>query len=169
MPLNAYPATEPSRAEVDALPGLTLVEFGAPWCGICAAAQPAIAAALAGRPGIRHLKVSDGSGKPLTAGDVKQRFASVTRGTDLILVGTPEQVAQRIEEHAAISSTSGYMINPLISPGSLEDFVELVIPALQKRGLYRTQPQSGTLRSRLRNDRSSYLPASAHGASFRFA
>lgn len=65
MPLNAYPATEPSRAEVDALPGLTLVEFGAPWCGICAAAQPAIAAALAGRPGIRHLKVSDGSGKPL--------------------------------------------------------------------------------------------------------
>ncbi|QYX53764.1 LLM class flavin-dependent oxidoreductase [Pseudomonas sp. S07E 245] len=111
----------------------------------------------------------DGSGKPLTAGDVKQRFASVTRGTDLILVGTPEQVAQRIEEHAAISGTSGYMINPLISPGSLEDFVELVIPALQKRGLYRTQPQSGTLRSRLRNDGSSYLPASAHGASFRFA
>ncbi|BFT63434.1 hypothetical protein PMm318_A41930 [Pseudomonas moorei] len=32
----------------------------------------------------------DGRGKPLTAGDVKQRFAKVTRGSDLILVGTPQ-------------------------------------------------------------------------------
>jgi len=111
---------------------------------------------------------SDGSGKPLTAGDVKQRFANVTRGSDLILVGTPQQVAERIEEHARISGTSGYMINPLISPASLEDFVELVIPELQKRGLYRTQPHSGTFRSRLRADGSSLLPASAYGASFRF-
>jgi hypothetical protein len=60
------------------------------------------------------------------------------------------------------------MLNPLISPGSLEDFVELVIPELQKRGLYRTQPQSGTFRSRLRDDGASHLPDSAYGASFRF-
>ena len=111
---------------------------------------------------------ADGSGKPLTAGDVKQRFANVTRGSDLILVGTPQQVAERIEEHARISGTTGYMLNPLISPGSLEDFVELVIPEFQKRGLYRTEPQRGTLRSRLRADGASHLPASAYGASFRF-
>lgn len=109
----------------------------------------------------------DGSGKPLTAGDVRKRFANVTRGTDLILVGTPEQVADRIEEHARISGTSGYMLNPLTSPGTLEDFVELIVPELQKRGLYRTQAQSGTFRSRLRDDRSSRLPSSAYGACFR--
>ena len=109
----------------------------------------------------------DGSGKPLTAGDVRKRFANVTRGTDLILVGTPEQVADRIEEHARISATSGYMLNPLTSPGTLEDFVEWVVPELQKRGLYRTSPQSGSLRSRLRTDGSSRLPATAYGASFR--
>ncbi|MQG94299.1 LLM class flavin-dependent oxidoreductase [Pseudomonas sp. MN1F] len=109
----------------------------------------------------------DGSGKPLTAGDVRQRFANVTRGTDLILVGTPAQVADRIEEHARISGTSGYMLNPLTSPGTLEDFVEWVVPELQKRGLYRTQPQSGTLRSRLRADGASRLPSSAYGATFR--
>lgn len=110
----------------------------------------------------------DGSGKPLTAGDVKQRFAKVTRGSDLILVGTPEQVAEKIEAHANISGTSGYMLNPLISPGTLNDFVELIVPALQKRGLYRTEPQSGTFRSRLRSDGADQLPESAYGASFRF-
>ena len=60
------------------------------------------------------------------------------------------------------------MLNPLIIPGNLEDFVELVIPERQKRVLYRAQPQSGTFRSRLREDHSSHLPASAYGASFRF-
>lgn len=77
-------------------------------------------------------------------------------------------MAGRIEAHARISGTSGYMLNPLTSPGTLEDFVELVVPALQKRGLYRTGAQSGSLRSRLRADRSDRLPASAYGSSFRF-
>lgn len=110
----------------------------------------------------------DGSGKPLTAGDVRKRFASVTRGTDLILVGSPEQVANQIEEHARISGTSGYMLNPLISPGSLNDFAELIVPELKKRGLFRTDPHSGTFRSRLRGDKADRLPDSAYGASFRF-
>jgi FMN-dependent oxidoreductase (nitrilotriacetate monooxygenase family) len=110
----------------------------------------------------------DGSGKPLTAGDVKQRFAKVTRGSDLILVGTPAQVAERIEEHARLSGTSGYMLNPLVSPGSLDDFAEWVIPELRKRGLYRSTPQAGTLRARLRTDGASHLPPSAYGAGFRF-
>lgn len=111
----------------------------------------------------------DGSGKPLTAGDVRQRFANVTRGTDLILVGTPQQVADRIEHHARLSGTSGYMLNPLTSPGTLEDFVELIVPELQKRGLYRSEPKTGTFRSRLRADGANRLPASAYGASFRSA
>ena len=57
--------TEPSRAEVDALAGATLVEFGSPWCGYCRRAQPLIAEALASHPGVRHLKVADASGKRL--------------------------------------------------------------------------------------------------------
>lgn len=54
-----------ARAEVDALPGPTLIEFGANWCSWCQGAQPHIAAALADQPGLRHLKVEDGKGKPL--------------------------------------------------------------------------------------------------------
>lgn len=60
-----YSAIEPSRADIDALPGPTLLEFGAPWCGWCQGAQPHIARALASHPGLRHLKVEDGKGRPL--------------------------------------------------------------------------------------------------------
>jgi thioredoxin 1 len=60
-----YLASEPTREEVDALPGSTLLEFGTPWCGWCRRAQPLIANALAAHPGVRHIKVADASGKPL--------------------------------------------------------------------------------------------------------
>lgn len=66
MPMNeAYLKTEPPRSEIDALDGSTLLEFGSPTCGHCRVAQPLIASALANHPGVRHLKIADGSGRPL--------------------------------------------------------------------------------------------------------
>lgn len=60
-----YLDIEPARADLDARPEIVLLEFGAPWCGHCQAAQPAIAALLAAHPQLPHLKVEDGRGKPL--------------------------------------------------------------------------------------------------------
>jgi len=64
-PAAGYSDQAPTREELDALPGATVVEFGADWCGQCRRAQPSIAAALATRPGVRHLRIADGPGRRL--------------------------------------------------------------------------------------------------------
>ena len=66
MPYQAQHLAEPpTRADVDGLPGATLLEFGTPWCGHCLAAQPHIEQALQGYGTVSHLKVEDGPGQKL--------------------------------------------------------------------------------------------------------
>lgn len=60
-----YADQEPTRADVDALAGAVLVEFGAPWCPHCQAVQPQLAELFKQFPNVRHIKVEDGRGKPL--------------------------------------------------------------------------------------------------------
>ena len=55
----------PSRADVDALPGAVLVEFGTDWCGHCQLARPFVQAAFDAHPDVRHVKVEDGRGRRL--------------------------------------------------------------------------------------------------------
>jgi thioredoxin 1 len=54
-----------SRADVDALRGLAVLDFGTNWCGFCQAARPHVDRALEPYADVAHLKVEDGSGRPL--------------------------------------------------------------------------------------------------------
>lgn len=66
-PATAYlgESQAPSRGEIEALPGLVLLEFGTAWCGHCQAAQEVIGEALRLHPDWRHIKVEDGPGRAL--------------------------------------------------------------------------------------------------------
>lgn len=56
---------EPTREEIDAATGPTLLEFGAVWCGYCQAAQTDIATVVRRHPDARHIRIEDGKGKLL--------------------------------------------------------------------------------------------------------
>jgi thioredoxin 1 len=62
---SGYEPEEPTREEVERMPGPVLFNFGTNWCGYCRALQPALAALLAEYAEVRHIKVEDGKGKPL--------------------------------------------------------------------------------------------------------
>lgn len=62
---NSFSDPEPQRAQIDAMPGPVVLEFGTGWCAFCRAAHPLIASAFAGHSGVRHIKVEDGSGRRL--------------------------------------------------------------------------------------------------------
>ena len=65
------------------------------------------------------------------------------------LVGTAEQIVDQLEDRFVNYGADGFNIMPPIVPGGLTDFIELVIPELRRRGLFRTEYEGATLRENL--------------------
>jgi thioredoxin 1 len=63
--MNNETGREPTRDEIDVLPGPVLLEFGTNWCGYCQALRPELTALLGEFPEVRHIRLEDGKGKPL--------------------------------------------------------------------------------------------------------
>jgi len=84
----------PSRAQVDALRGLTLLEFGTEWCGHCRAAQALLKQALAVQPQWHHLKVEDGPGRALG------RSYQVKRWPTLIVLRDGQEIGRLVRPTA---------------------------------------------------------------------
>jgi thioredoxin 1 len=84
-----------TRADVDALKGPAVVEFGTSWCGHCRAAQPVIASALANHPRVRHIKIEDGSGRRLG------RSFTVKLWPTLIFLSDGKEVARLVRPRDA--------------------------------------------------------------------
>ena len=67
----------------------------------------------------------------------------------LLAIGTPAQIADVMEDWFRNGAADGFNVMPAWLPGSLTDFVDLVIPELQRRGLFRTEYAATTLRGHL--------------------
>jgi alkanesulfonate monooxygenase SsuD/methylene tetrahydromethanopterin reductase-like flavin-dependent oxidoreductase (luciferase family) len=67
----------------------------------------------------------------------------------VLTIGTPHQVADEMEHWFKDGAADGFNVMPAWLPGSLKDFVELVVPELQRRGLFRTEYEATTLRGNL--------------------
>jgi alkanesulfonate monooxygenase len=65
------------------------------------------------------------------------------------LLGTPAMIADQMEEWLASDACDGFNIMFPYLPGGLDDFVERVVPELQRRGLFRTEYEGKTLRENL--------------------
>ncbi len=78
--------------------------------------------------------------------------------------GTPEQVADIIEDWFTSGAADGFNVMPPVLPLLLNTFVEQVVPILQRRGLFRTEYSGGTLRDHygLSRPESIYFGAGAH-------
>jgi len=63
-----------------------------------------------------------------------------------VVAGTPEQIADAIESWFRAGAADGFNIMPPILPTGLDDFVDHVVPELQRRGLFRTEYTGTTLR-----------------------
>lgn len=87
-------------------------------------------------------------------------------GMGPIKVGTPEQIADTLEYWVEEAGVDGFNIAYAITPGTFKDFVELVVPELQRRGLFKEEYGEGTLREKL-FEKSAYLSNEHPGANYR--
>jgi N-acetyl-S-(2-succino)cysteine monooxygenase len=66
-----------------------------------------------------------------------------------VICGTPTGIADTLEEWFVAGAADGYNILPAYFPGAFADFVDLVVPELQRRGLFRRDYEGATLRDHL--------------------
>jgi hypothetical protein len=87
-------------------------------------------------------------------------------GFSASVVGSPKTIVDEMERWMEIADVDGFNLGRVIAPGSMRDFVELVVPELRKRGHVPQEPLAPmTLRERLTGD--SRLPSEHAGANYR--
>src|SRR4051812_2234601 len=82
----------------------------------------------------------------LTVRQLAQRLGGYS---GLAMVGTPKTIADEMEEWLATEGSDGFTVMFPYLPGGLDDFVDGVVPELQRRGLFRREYEGKTLRENL--------------------
>ena len=96
----------------------------------------------------------------LTVRQLAQRLGGYS---GLCILGTPDQIADEMEEWLETRGSDGFNLMFPYLPEGLDDFVDRVVPVLQRRGLFRTGYEGATLRENLglKRPESRYAPAEA--------
>ncbi|CAN7560937.1 thioredoxin family protein [Pseudoduganella sp. LjRoot289] len=106
---TTYKESAPTRAEIDALSGPAVLEFGTNWCGYCSAAQPAIAEAFSSYGQVKHYKIEDGPGRLLGRSFRVKLWPTLIflrDGKEVARVVRPEDADEIREGFAAIEAAS---------------------------------------------------------------
>lgn len=82
----------------------------------------------------------------LTVRQLAQRLGGYS---GLSMVGTPETIADEMEEWLMTRGSDGFTVQFPYLPGGLDDFVDRVVPELQRRGIFRREYEGKTLRDNL--------------------
>lgn len=104
-------------------------------------------------PGIQGVKdalVATGVGEDVTVAEAADIYAF--RFSMPQVIGTPSSVADQLEVFLDDGGADGFMLLATYTPGCFEEFVDLVVPELQRRGRYRTAYPGKTLRDNIRGD-----------------
>jgi long-chain alkane monooxygenase len=86
-------------------------------------------------------------GTPMTMEEIAQRHGQSVGLPQF--VGTPASIADQMEAFMGHVGGDGFMITPIDCPGAIEDFVDRVVPELQRRGMARTAYAGSTLKAHL--------------------
>jgi len=105
--------------------------------------------------------------KPYTYGEVVEQVKRIG-GRAVVLTGSAEQVADRMQEWVEKTGIDGFNLGHLVTPSSLKDVVDLVIPILQERGVYKKEYAQGTMREKLFGEGASRLPGRHPAAGYRY-
>lgn len=84
----------------------------------------------------------------MTVGDALRELTRFDNNP-FFVAGGPREVADAIEHWVEATDLDGFNLRQFLTPGTAEDFVELVVPELQRRGLYRESYEESTFRERL--------------------
>ena len=105
---------------------------------------PSVDAGTEGNQSRKQLVLDLSAREGLTVRQLIERLAG-GRG-HRVFAGTAPQVADQIQEWFEQGAADGFNVMPPTLPGGLDDFVDLVVPELQRRGLFRTEYTGETLR-----------------------
>lgn len=103
--------------------------------------------------------------KKLTVGEMFENFNSLNRSN--FIIGNPSDVAYEIQNQFENSGVDGFNLTHYVTPKDLEDFIDLVIPELQKRGIYKKEYHNGTLREKIFQSGTNLLSDDHPGSSYR--